>query len=70
MVKWFFISSGRAACLEDVPAEAEFDINTTALIGLNFSADEQCRALHGPTETHNVSVRKYAHVCGVSLVDG
>ena len=49
MVKWFFISSGRAACLEDVPAEAEFDINTTALIGLNFSADEQCRALHGPT---------------------
>ena len=42
-------SSGRSACLDDVPAEAEFDVNATAFVGLEFSADEQCRAQYGRT---------------------
>ena len=36
-------------CLEDVPAEGEFDIDATRLVGLEFNADEQCRARYGPS---------------------
>ena len=42
-------SSGSSACLNDVPEEAEFDVNVTQLVGLEFSADEQCQARYGPT---------------------
>ena len=42
-------SSGSGVCLEDVPAQGEFDVDSTALVGLDFNADEQCRAQYGPT---------------------
>lgn len=42
-------SSGSGACLEDVPAQKEFDVDATQLVGLDFNADEQCRAQYGPT---------------------
>ena len=36
-------------CLEDVPGKAKFDINVTALVGIDFNANKQCQALYGPT---------------------
>ena len=42
-------SYGKATCLDDVPAEGEFDVNATRLVGLDFNADEQCKAQFGPT---------------------
>ena len=32
-----------------MPDEEEFDVNATRLVGLNFNADEQCKAQFGPT---------------------
>ena len=45
----FHHSSSSSACLDDVPDEVEFDVNVTQLVGLEFSADEQCKAQYGPT---------------------
>ena len=42
-------SSGKAACLEDIPDEGKFAVNATRLVGLDFNADEQCKAQFGPT---------------------
>ena len=42
-------SSGKGVCLEDVPAEQEFDVNATRLVGLDFNADKQCKVQFGPT---------------------
>ena len=42
-------STGNGACLEDVPAQGEFDVDATRLVGLDFNADEQCRAQYGPS---------------------
>ena len=42
-------SSGNGACLEDVPAQGQFDVDATRLVGLDFNADEQCRAQYGPS---------------------
>ena len=36
-------------CLEDVPAQGEFDVDATKLVGLEFNADEQCQAQFGPS---------------------
>ena len=110
--------------MEDVPAQEEFDVDATQLVGLEFNADEQCRAQYGPTAVfcpfnfaidvrvvtyclyhlnyiymymytylaiyhnyvHNcdnlgsknhiwsyvlciISIRKFAHVCGASLME-
>ena len=41
-------SSGRGMCLEDIPAQGEFDVDATKLVGLEFNADEQCQAQYGP----------------------
>ena len=41
-------SSGSGTCLEDTPAQGEFDVDATKLVGLEFNADEQCRAQYGP----------------------
>ena len=40
--------SGIGICLEDTPAQKEFDKDATKLIGLEFNADKQCRAQYGP----------------------
>ena len=42
-------SSGSGVCLEDVPAQGEFDVDATRPVGLDFNADEQCRAQYGPS---------------------
>ena len=42
-------SSGKGACLEDVPAEEDFDVNATKLVGLDFNADKQCKVQFGHT---------------------
>ena len=40
-------SSSSSACLNDIPAEGEFDVNATILVGLEYNADEQCKAQFG-----------------------
>ena len=49
----FFIirSSGNGACLEDAPDVEQFAVNATRLVGLDFTADDQCKAIYGPTAT-------------------
>ena len=42
-------SSGSSICLEDAPALGEFEVNPTELVGIEFNANEQCRAQYGPT---------------------
>ena len=42
-------SSGKGACLKDVPAKEEFDINATRLVGLDFNADKQCQVQYNST---------------------
>ena len=41
-------SSGKGACLKDVPAKEEFDVNASRLVGLDFNADKQCKVQFGP----------------------
>ena len=59
-LRWYLTSSyiasiflenrfGNSACLRDTPAEGEFEVNATNLVGLEFGADEQCRAQYGPS---------------------
>ena len=40
-------STGNGVCLEDPPIGGK--LNASALEGLNFDADAQCRAVHGAT---------------------
>ena len=40
-------SSSSSACLNDIPAEGEFDVNATILVGLEYNADKQCKAQFG-----------------------
>lgn len=46
-----FNSSKESTCLEDVPAERNFDVNPTKLAALDFmiGADDQCKLIYGPT---------------------
>ena len=41
-----FFSSGNGQCLDDIPIGAR--LNTSALEGINFDANAQCRAAYGP----------------------
>ena len=40
------LSSGNGQCLDDVPIGDR--LNASALEGINFDADAQCRAAYGP----------------------
>ena len=42
-------SSGSATCLEDVPTSRKFDVDPNELVGLTYTADDQCRAVYGPS---------------------
>ena len=42
-------SSRFATCLEDVPTNTEFDVDPNELVGLTYTADDQCRAEYGPS---------------------
>ena len=46
-------SSKHSACLKDVhmPAQDEFEVNPTKLVGLEFNADDQCKIQYGPKST-------------------
>ena len=47
MCNYAHCSSGNGECLDDSPIGGR--LNASALEGLNFGADAQCRAIHGPT---------------------
>ena len=42
-------SSSNSACLNDAPAEGDFDVDATILVGLEYNADQQCKAQFGST---------------------
>ena len=39
--------SGGTSCLQDTPSQTT--IKPNVLVGVNFTADEQCKAIYGPT---------------------
>ena len=61
-------SSGNSICLEDTPAEGEFEVNPTELVGIKFNADEQCKAQYGPNAdfcpfSFSIQVSYSLHIC-------
>ncbi|XP_065917760.1 A disintegrin and metalloproteinase with thrombospondin motifs 4-like [Dysidea avara] len=44
-----FINSEMSTCLDDVPINTQFKVNPNELPGLNYTADDQCRAEYGPS---------------------
>ena len=42
-------SSGFATCLDDVPTNTQFDVDPNELVGLTYTADDQCRTEYGPS---------------------
>ena len=38
-----------AKCLDDVPTSTSFDLDSNQLPGLKYTADDQCRAVYGPS---------------------
>ena len=44
-----YCSSEMSTCLDDVPINTQFKVNPNELPGLNYTADDQCRAEYGPS---------------------
>ena len=44
-----YCSSELSTCLDDLPTNTQFKVNPNELPGLNYTADDQCRAEYGPS---------------------